>query len=80
MIQLTYIDAIAWGVILMFCGGYFGMLFTQRTQVNPISDAFDVLNKLMLKHIEGDMKLIKELQGIYNQMTDQPIKSPIQLN
>lgn len=49
MIQITPIDATAWGFILVFFSGIVVFQFIERHRVLPLAKDFDELRKLTVK-------------------------------
>lgn len=78
MIQLTIIDAIAWGFILTFWGAFFGMKFIERVRVKPLQKAFDDVTKMMLTHLEREAEMLKGFLNYDGMQPDGSMKSPIQ--
>lgn len=75
MIQLTIIDAIAFGFIISFWSCAIGMFVVIKYQLQPLLGQFKSLAKMFLEHLEQDTEMLKEIDAIKKEF---PIKSPIQ--
>lgn len=86
MIQLTIIDAIAWGFIFTFWGAIFGILFIEKYAVKPLQEALKELQEMLLTHLDGEAKILRmflnpdAISSYLEQESDGKIKSPIQID